>query len=105
MSMKHLNISFVVELVEDFYFYSTTKEMFKCFILIKDISHYKISYMFAYMLFTSPRCLDAKFYDVTWCTTRSGYRGPPTFSKWLKTIFWPFWQFTIFSRFSLPGPF
>ena len=33
-----------------------------------------------------------------------GYRGPPTFSKWLKTIFWPFWQFTIF-RFSLPGPF
>jgi hypothetical protein len=34
-----------------------------------------------------------------------GYRGPPTFSKWLKTIFWPFWQFTIFSRFSLPGPF
>jgi hypothetical protein len=34
-----------------------------------------------------------------------GYRGPPTFSKWLKTVFWPFWQFTIFSRFSLPGPF
>jgi hypothetical protein len=34
-----------------------------------------------------------------------GYRGPPTFSKWLKTIFWPFWQFTIFSRFSLPGQF
>jgi hypothetical protein len=34
-----------------------------------------------------------------------GYRRPPTFSKWLKTIFWPFWQFTIFSRFSLPGPF
>jgi hypothetical protein len=34
-----------------------------------------------------------------------GYRGPPTISKWLKTIFWPFWQFTIFSRFSLPGPF
>jgi hypothetical protein len=34
-----------------------------------------------------------------------GYLGPPTFSKWLKTVFWPFWQFTIFSRFSLPGPF
>jgi hypothetical protein len=34
-----------------------------------------------------------------------GYQGPPTFSKWLKTVFWPFWQFTIFSRFSLPGPF
>jgi hypothetical protein len=34
-----------------------------------------------------------------------GYRGPPTFSKWLKTVFWPFWQFTIFSRFSLPRPF
>jgi hypothetical protein len=34
-----------------------------------------------------------------------GYRGPPTFSKWLKTVFWPFWQFTIFSRFSLLGPF
>ena len=31
--------------------------------------------------------------------------GPPTFSKWLKTIFWPIWQFTIFSWFSLPGPF
>jgi hypothetical protein len=28
-----------------------------------------------------------------------GYRWPPTFSKWLKTVFWPFWQFTIFSRF------
>jgi hypothetical protein len=38
-------------------------------------------------------------------TDPGGYRGPPTFSKWLKTIFWPFWQFTIFSRFSLPGPF
>jgi hypothetical protein len=28
-----------------------------------------------------------------------GYWWPPTFSKWLKTVFWPFWQFTIFSRF------
>jgi hypothetical protein len=28
-----------------------------------------------------------------------GYRWPPTFSKWLKTGFWQFWQFTIFSRF------
>ena len=28
-----------------------------------------------------------------------GYRGLTTFSKWLKTVFWPFWQFTIFSRF------
>jgi hypothetical protein len=28
-----------------------------------------------------------------------GYWWPPTISKWLKTIFWPFWQFTIFSRF------
>jgi hypothetical protein len=34
-----------------------------------------------------------------------GYRGPPTFSKWLKIVFWPFWQFTNFRRFSLPGPF
>ena len=34
-----------------------------------------------------------------------GYRGPPTFSKWLKIVFWPFWQFTIFSRFSLSGSF
>jgi hypothetical protein len=38
-------------------------------------------------------------------TDPGGYRGPPTFSKWLKTVFWPFWQFTIFNRFSLPGPF
>jgi hypothetical protein len=28
-----------------------------------------------------------------------GYRWPPTFSDWLKTDFWQFWQFTIFSRF------
>jgi hypothetical protein len=28
-----------------------------------------------------------------------GYRWPPTFSKWLKTVFWQFWQFTIFSSF------
>jgi hypothetical protein len=28
-----------------------------------------------------------------------GYRWPPTFSDWLKTVFWQFWQFTIFSRF------
>jgi hypothetical protein len=28
-----------------------------------------------------------------------GYRWPPTFSDWVKTIFWQFWQFTIFSRF------
>jgi hypothetical protein len=28
-----------------------------------------------------------------------GYRWPPTFSNWLKTIFWQFWQFTIFSSF------
>jgi hypothetical protein len=28
-----------------------------------------------------------------------GYRWPPTFSNWLKTVFWQFWQFTIFSRF------
>jgi hypothetical protein len=46
---------------------------------------------------SSPRCRFNK------CS--GGYRGPPTFSKWLKTVFWPFWQFTIFSRFSLPGPF
>jgi hypothetical protein len=34
-----------------------------------------------------------------------GYRWPPTYSNWLKTIFW---QFTIFSSFSVPkllGPF
>jgi hypothetical protein len=24
-----------------------------------------------------------------------GYRWPPTFSDWLKTVFWQFWQFTI----------
>jgi hypothetical protein len=28
-----------------------------------------------------------------------GYRWPPTFSNWLKTVFWQFWQFTIFSKF------
>jgi hypothetical protein len=28
-----------------------------------------------------------------------GYRWPPTFSNWLKTIFWQIWQFTIFSSF------
>jgi hypothetical protein len=28
-----------------------------------------------------------------------GYWWPPTFSKWLKTTLWQFWQFTIFSRF------
>ena len=28
-----------------------------------------------------------------------GYRWPPTFSKWLKTAFWQFWHFTIFSSF------
>jgi hypothetical protein len=28
-----------------------------------------------------------------------GYRWPPTFFDWLKTVFWQFWQFTIFSRF------
>jgi hypothetical protein len=28
-----------------------------------------------------------------------GYRWPPTFSNWLKTVFWQFWQFTNFSRF------
>jgi hypothetical protein len=44
--------------------------------------------------------------DVGYCVfDPGGYWGPPTFSKWLKTVFWPFWQFTIFSRFSLPRPF
>jgi hypothetical protein len=28
-----------------------------------------------------------------------GYQWPPTFSDWLKTVFWQFWQFTIFSSF------
>jgi hypothetical protein len=28
-----------------------------------------------------------------------GYWWPPTFSNWLKTALWQFWQFTIFSRF------
>jgi hypothetical protein len=28
-----------------------------------------------------------------------GYQWLPTFSGWLKTIFWQFWQFTIFSSF------
>jgi hypothetical protein len=28
-----------------------------------------------------------------------GYRWTTTFSNWLKTVFWQFWQFTIFSRF------
>jgi hypothetical protein len=28
-----------------------------------------------------------------------GYWWPPTFSNWLKTSLWQFWQFTIFSRF------
>jgi hypothetical protein len=32
-------------------------------------------------------------------TDPGGYRWPPTFSDWLKTVFWQFWQFTIFSRF------
>jgi hypothetical protein len=28
-----------------------------------------------------------------------GYQWPPTFSDWLKTVFWQIWQFTIFSSF------
>jgi hypothetical protein len=28
-----------------------------------------------------------------------GYRWPPTYSNWLKTVFW---KFTIFSSFSVP---
>jgi hypothetical protein len=31
--------------------------------------------------------------------------GHPPFPNGSKQFFWPFWQFTIFSRFSLPGPF
>jgi hypothetical protein len=34
-----------------------------------------------------------------------GYRWPPTFSNWLKTVFWQFWQFTIFSSFHFRGHF
>jgi hypothetical protein len=34
-----------------------------------------------------------------------GYGWPPTFSDWLKTVFWQFWQFTIFSRFNFRGHF
>jgi hypothetical protein len=34
-----------------------------------------------------------------WIPDLGGYRWPPTFSDWLKSIFWQFWQFTIFSRF------
>jgi hypothetical protein len=34
-----------------------------------------------------------------------GYRWPPTFSIWLKTIFWQFWQFIIFRSFNLWGHF
>jgi hypothetical protein len=34
-----------------------------------------------------------------------GYRWPPTFSNWLKTVFWQFWQFTIFSSFNFRGHF
>ena len=34
-----------------------------------------------------------------------GYRWPPTFSNWLKTIFRQFWQFTIFSSFNFRGHF
>ena len=34
-----------------------------------------------------------------------GYRWPPTFSDWLKTVFWQFWQLTIFSRFNFWGHF
>jgi hypothetical protein len=34
-----------------------------------------------------------------------GYWWPPTFSDWLKIVFWQFWQFTIFSRFNFRGHF
>jgi hypothetical protein len=36
---------------------------------------------------------------LTFHSDPGGYRWPPTFSDWLKTVFWQFWQFTIFSRF------
>jgi hypothetical protein len=35
-------------------------------------------------------------YPATIDVDPGGYRWPPTFSRWLKTVFW---QFTIFSRF------
>jgi hypothetical protein len=59
---------------------------------------------------TFQRAMSFAFHDLkhiveAYLDDLGGYRGPPTFSKWLKTVFWPFWQFTIFSRFSLPGPF
>ena len=34
-----------------------------------------------------------------------GYQWPPTFSDWLKTVFWQFWQFTISSSFHFRGHF
>jgi hypothetical protein len=37
--------------------------------------------------------------EALWLRDPGGYQWPPTFSDWLKTVFWQFWQFTIFSRF------
>jgi hypothetical protein len=34
-----------------------------------------------------------------------GYWWPPTFSNWLKIVFWQFWQFIIFSSFNFRGHF
>jgi hypothetical protein len=32
-------------------------------------------------------------------TTIGDQADPGGYQGWLKTVFWPFWQFTIFSRF------
>jgi hypothetical protein len=42
-----------------------------------------------------PKFIEIEEYD----NDPGGYRWPPTFSNSLKTIFWQFWQFTIFSSF------
>jgi hypothetical protein len=50
-------------------------------------------------LFDDVEFLQACADKISVITDPSGYRWPPTFSNWLKTTFWQFWQFTIFSRF------
>jgi hypothetical protein len=57
---------------------------------------------------------DSRFLSTFWSSLWSmldtkidpgGYWWPPTFSDWLKIVFWQFWQFTIFSRFNFRGHF
>jgi hypothetical protein len=49
-----------------------------------------------------PRPKDKNMVGTKWIFKKpdpGGYRWPPKFFDWLKTVFWQFWQFTIFSSF------